>query len=206
MYTADYKDEFPIQGEFRLLRSFNTSAYGEQDYYMQSVMWSIPANAYLGGGGASPSRFCAAPWVQRMVRDDFPSHYPEGAVLASDFWMSYAMITDPAAWCEGGDITDPKYFRAVRLAEVSFPSQKGLLIEAHAWHLGLDSSEGGPPRARVSIFRAAPASPFEVATADGACRVNQFSDLIPGWSFGTFGPERVVLSTPGGVRGIDLKQ
>lgn len=204
-YTGDYRDSFPIQGAFQLTQSFNTVAYGWQDYFQQSPLWTIPARSYMGDTGANPAQFCADPALQRENAASFITDYPEGSVLHSDFWVSYATFTDPAAWVGDGTPGDERHFRAVRLSEVVYSSQKGLMIEPHAFHLGFVPSVNGAMRPRVSTFWQPSATMrFGVATMDGASQTPMFEQIVPARVGGGFGPERVVLATPGGIRGIDI--
>lgn len=204
-YTGDYRDAFPIQGAFQLTQSFNTVAYGWRDYFDQSHLWTIPARSYMGDTGANPAQFCADPALQRENAASFITDYPEGSVLHSDFWVSYATFTDPAAWVDDGTPGDARHLRAVRMSEVVYSSQKGLLIEPHAWHHGFVPSGNGTLRPRVSTFwQPSPTTRFGVATMDGACRTPMFEQMTPARVGGGFGPERIVLATPSGIRGIDI--
>lgn len=206
-YASDFRDAFPRAGRSTYEESFDIADY-PLGYYSQARFWTIPMRGYLGGAIWTPAVSCPSDRLDRdRTLDEVIASHPVGWEFGSDYWLSYAMFTDPLLWRDGEDLTDPKWFRVVRHAEVTFPSLKAALVEERSAHLA--PPKDYYPRDYQYSIRTAGSRPGAIPTigfADGSVAAVRATDLLPGnkRAAGADDTPTPAICTPEGVRGRDV--
>lgn len=144
MYNVDFDDAFPMFARASYDDAF-TNGGTSLGYYYQSLHWPMVLRQYVTDRPLERSQLCS----RSPTRSDafagegsyveYLAQYPAEYVQPSEYRLSYTLFTDPAIWRPGGDVRDETLFRAVRASELVYPSQKGVLIEQSAYHLGSDA-------------------------------------------------------------------
>lgn len=208
LYSADYRDSWPFFARRRLADAFENGGYS-LEYTMQALHWPMALRGYTGGRPLEPVQVCPyGPVAQAAfgAAGDYVQYVgtlPEGYVHTSDYWMSYALVTDPRAWVQGGALTTP-FLRPVRVSEAAFPSEKGMVIEPRAYHLGGDAVGFA---SAISIFRPeGQGNAYNIGFIDGHATARPVRGLVPGVPVAGVVPGETapVLSTPGGILGVDI--
>ncbi|CAG0995990.1 hypothetical protein PHYC_02565 [Phycisphaerales bacterium] len=208
-YQADFKDCFPYFAQpVTGPGAFRNGSY-DLEYLLQVLHWPIALRGYSNGQEIDQTHLCPS---SPLAREAFGAgRYLEivagngpGYVFPSDYWLSYATITDPRLWSADGDVLDVDEFRPVRGTEVAFPSSKGLMVEPRAYHLDGPNPDGNAQS--ISMFYVeGRTKAFTVSFCDGHTATTPFASLSPGVAPLNFNPAGAVpvLATPGGVLGRD---
>lgn len=194
MYLGTYRDTFPYLARERRLRNAFVNPPLELDYVSQSGYWPMAAGAMLSVPRAAPETMCPKAMEPGPMMA-FPTFVP-----FSSYGMSYGLFSDASLWRVPSASSSEATLRPVRLVEVRFPAEKGLLIETLAWH----AVRGGTLPTVLDEERAADAR-FSVAFVDGSAGGSRRGELRPGGPT----PEREwrrpapVLTTVDGAAGRD---
>jgi hypothetical protein len=208
LYSADYRDSWPFFARRQLADAFENGGYS-LEYTLQALHWPMALRGYTGGRPLEPVQVCPyGPAAQAAFRPGgdyvmYVGGLPNGYIHTSDYWMSYSLFTDPRAWVQGGALTTPD-LHPVRVSAAAFPADKGMLIEPRAYHLGGDAVGFA---SAISIFRPeGQGNAYNIGFIDGHGATLPVRGLVPGVSVAGVLPGETapVLSTPGGILGVDI--
>jgi prepilin-type N-terminal cleavage/methylation domain-containing protein len=142
-YQADHRDVFPISADRMNYADAFDYAGVRLPYASQLFLWSHAVRASTGGPKLDETRLCPGGTAyQTYVRSgDAAGNLagtPDGATVGSDYWLSYALLSDPRRWTSTADPDNTTLLRAVRGTEVRYPASKGVLVEYAAQHTRRD--------------------------------------------------------------------
>ncbi len=195
LYTKDNNDALPFLGHDRALGQnglvdVHGFPLGNNYFTMQAWHWaSLIVPTYF-----SPREAIELPGQQEYLGDvlGWPSH-----VVRTRFWMTYTAYAAPELWSEQrrSFAERRRLMRGMRLGEVMFPSQKGLLLDVGTGALIRAQRERGQTGLSIGV-------------ADGSAReINWFTtnpDLViqpPDIQLFFAGP---VMATRDGFHGRDF--
>jgi len=197
LYSDDFQQTFPYfatPGHPRaplVVNGANLSNAQGGYFRAQAEYWPSVARPYFSGRPLLPEVPCFEPrgvkWGLSKGRDD--------DVLWTRYWLTPNAFAAPEFWANDRHPRNSAYFRATRWDEISFPSQKGLLID-------FGNSEWDDSKYNYD------ASPLELplwfSTADGASQVRRMKDMKRD-TVGRSGLGALpVLTTRYGLRGRDF--
>jgi len=136
-YAGDYSDYFPHFAEHRTYNAFTNGGIG-CPYFAQAVHWPLALRGYLNPQPmqVEPIQLCPGnTMLSQRGYDDLTGQYPRGYVFPSDYHLASGAMSDPTLWSDEGDLYDVSKYRAVKVAEAEYPSQKGMLIETIPRHI-----------------------------------------------------------------------
>lgn len=197
LYGGDFREAFPFlatPGRPRAPLIVNGADLSDaQGVYFrpQAEYWPSVVRKYFSGRPLLPEVPCFEP---RGTSFGLPKDRDDD-VLWTRFWLTPNAFAAPEFWADNQPPRNPAYFRATRWDEISFPSQKGVLLD-------IGNSEWGDTKYNYG------ASPLELpiwfSTADGASHVRRLKDM----KRDTVGREGLgalpVLTTRYGLRGRDF--
>jgi len=186
-YTADHGDQFPYYGEAGTIHAELRDRHGNvvaTGHWSHPYYWGffLEVNGYDG-------------W-QSAITPAGPSAARGDAIDRNQAWTSLHILTNtayatPQFWTAGGD-RSPQQLRAMRVSDVLYPSEKGLLVMA--------ATDRDDPAGDI----AAPASRrWSVAFPDGHVETPRVSDLRPGLVDPPDFDGIPVLDTKDGLHGRD---
>ena len=203
-YTIDFGDRFPYFADSTSDPAFENGGYG-MSFLWQSLHWPMVMDGRLGAVRFSDVRFCPADVILEEPADVIADSYPASYVYPGDYWLGEGFFTDPRLWRADADPLDPTLYHPVSVAQVTFPSQKGLLIELFPYHR-LDPGMQIADRGRAYSLRTNldASGRFHVSFVDGSVRSIDREALANGIDPGTNEPQPPVMTTRDGVHGLDL--
>ncbi len=206
-YSGDYKDSFPCFAKRQYSAAIDNGGL-LLDYFQQSRHWPLALRGYIGDAPLAQVQLCPA--MFRAISPGFPewfASFPKDYIQPSDYEMGFGFFSDPGMWKTGVPqplITDSTLLRPVRVDEVTFPSGKGLLIEATSWHQLKNWRLDEIYQSSIERPEGAQAS-YPIHAVDGSGKYRNYSMLTPGWLQNqpglTWAP--AVLRTSDGARGRD---
>jgi len=212
-YQTDHDGFFPISADTQSV--FDAFDWGGQrlPYDSQIGHWPHAIRSSHGGPKVEPTWLCPSgvkyeSYFRSRSATETLRSTPQSATIASDFFLARGAISDPARWTPDADLLDAPLLRAVRGAEVTFPSAKGILVEWTSFHQlrGVSAHDAQFDTSLQLGHPEASNTPRHVSFADGsAARVRDGPDLFPGVSPGSDEPGKPVLNTLHGVRGRDRR-
>jgi len=200
-YAGDYRDRFPMFASPTADPAFRNGGLG-LPYFLQSAQWPLVARSYLGGARLNPAQVCPADGTSVLAFKqgglaEVLDTYPDSYVFPAGYQMMMGAISDPTLWqAEGVQGGDKSKRRAVRITEVSFPSQKGMLFEVRADHDRVKDRS-------VSSYDPDGAGSHAVTFTDGSVFHRRQDQLKPGCVNLSGGQNPPVITTPDGARGRD---
>lgn len=204
-YTIDHDDMFPMFARRQILGAFENGGTS-LSYFYQSIHWPMVVRPYLSDMPLDEVQVCPGGPLYKATfgssaYTEYLRQYPPTFTLPSDYWLSYTLFTAPEMWRPDGNVFDESQLRPIRIAEVTYPSGKGAMVEPTAYHLS---------RSRFSaptlIAEHRLQGPYAIAFVDGHVRANQLDALSPGVrGNGLLAKYAMapVLSTVDGARGRD---
>ncbi len=207
-YSLDNGDMFPMFAERQPQDAFSNGGF-LLPYFLQRIHWPLVVRPYLTDQRLAEVQLCPNSPAAREAfsgdgsYNDYLEQYPSSYTQPSEYWLSYTLFTAPEMWQKGGRVDDESLLRAVRISEVFFPSEKGALVEARAYHL--PQRNGKPPEI---VGKSPSEGPFVIGFADGHVKSLQYSTLTPGFSENGINPRSAapVVATPDGAQGRDIRR
>lgn len=192
MYAGDYRDHFPYlatPGEPEAPIRIGQVVVRDGYFGAQMKYWTaLIAPAYLD---AAPKTLALSERRQQ------PAIGSQGEGLyTSRYWLTHAAVARPAWWDDASGAPPPELadLRGMRLTDVAYPSEKGLLLDVKA-----------------GVFDGAPDAPdgnAYIGIADGAARGENWEQLIEAGRYVDQRPYGAiawpVLSTRFGLAGKDF--
>lgn len=208
-YSLNNDDAFPMFAERQLQDAFSNGGF-LLPYFLQRIHWPLAVRPYLTDQRLTEVQLCPNSPVAREAfsgsgsYSDYLDQYPSSYTQPSDYWLSYTLFTAPEMWQKGGRVDDESLLRAVRVSEIFFPSEKGALVEARAYHLP-QLITGKPPEI---VGESPNEGPFVIGFTDGHVKSPRYSTLMPGFSENGIDPyfAAPVIATPDGARGRDIRK
>lgn len=183
-YANDYDAHLPflgLDGADRMIVRGGGYAF-EVGYFLQSQIWNVGlADLYYPGNATD--EFFYPPGYVLYASEGNPSHHP----IESGYRLSCAFFADSRFWRRETRERGNSQWRAVRLTEVVFTSDKALLS---AWYPYIRN-------ARMSLNQS---DATVIAFADGGADAVRASSRLGGYFAGD-GPEHSVGHTWSGVDG-----
>lgn len=200
VYSGDHRGFYPRAGTLYDNRSFFNGGWAA--YTANCRLWTIAA-PLARPREALPAQFCSARPRLSADGDTVPFLVDQaGATVdqGSDFFLTMAAIFDPRVFSGEVRGTFREDARAVGVAEVRYPSRKGILAELTPIHVGANMSWNVSTRLEPNT----PPPSLNVAFADGSCAIMPASQVLPGVRRNSDQAGTPVLSTRDGIRGVDV--
>lgn len=195
MYGGDHRDAFPFfatPGKPGAPLTVGPYTFAQGGYFgVQTKFWTaliVPdyLDVYPEALALHDTR---KPPTPALGRADAPG------LFTSRYWLTHAAHAQPAFW-EDGAVEEPSMFRGMRLTDVAFPGQKGLLLDVLAGAFDSDNQDNDDSDTAY------------VGLADGSARAERWSVLIEAERFVQLKPYGAVgwpiLSTRSGLAGTDF--
>ena len=201
MPPNDHDAVMPYIAEHRRLTGAFQVSGVDQDFFDQTVYWTVALRPYAGVTHGRSTLTCPlAPLSLSLIvsdEDNAPINMPPGAVRPSMYTYSTALFTGPALWREHEPVVGPSQLGPVRAALIRHPSQKTMFFERFGAHLARR-----PPKSAVDAH----AVPVTIALADGSAMVVAPDGLPPPIAnpFYPGGPGAPLLHTRDGALGRDF--
>lgn len=198
LYGGDFREAFPYfatpgKPKAPLIVNGADLSNAQGIYFRpQATYWPSIARKYFSGRPRLPEVPCFLPsgitFGLPKEQDDY--------VLWTRYWLTATAFAAPEFWASDRPPRNPAFFRGTRWDEVSFPSQKGVLLD-------IGNSEWGDPRYN---FHASPLeTPVWFSTADGASHNRRMKDMKRDTVGRQIGLGTLpILTTRYGLRGRDF--
>jgi hypothetical protein len=193
MYVGDYREQFPYltdpHATFSVIRCESAGVAVRSSYFLGTAhYWHVGlADGYYNGQWRSPS---------------FRSPLEPPEIVAGSYILSCTTVAAPEYYTPEERLEPPAQLRPVRMAEVVFPSLKGIITDGSCHRV----NDGSYNRETVH---------FQAALADGAARAFRAAEHLgpqmhsgdgPYMRFGPHWPWFVPMThTLHGVRGRDVR-
>lgn len=204
-YAVDYRETFPFQASSQTFLEAVEFDGNRLDYYSQTLLWPRLLRSYLDAAPVPKPSLCPAVykyWTStgsQTVADDSLSSYN----------LSYGLFSLPDLWDSQGPGPSESFLKAIKFSDVSFPSQKAMLVEAYASHYN-SPREPSIDDNNLLMLERPPGSAKRrpISFCDGSARqLNReaLNDPYPGAIGPGFAFRYAAIMTEDGARGIDTK-